>query len=383
MANKQHQLALTLKWAEELRKILSLQVSVMCMDKRSIRRFLGFTMLLSGWFLMALVALNVLSHNFGFIALGIMFVGAANLNFISWFLNPLVRRLGNSKQSEQALRQLLSIDKEKAVPILMDAFHSPPSVEHYLFVSWDGFLARTQAAKGLGMLREKEAVKLLLSTLSPSPFSRLWLQSFDPTMKSRINKSRINKMRKQVIWALGEIGDETAVPHIIPLLGDFSFAGENETISQVAAEALQKLGEENLVKAFLTIVNAPEDVSQDEFSESVRILRTTQYRREVAQAFMKLLDLTDKQKVKRAAWALAKIHAIEALPKLRRKVRSLFTPSTVRTVCLSAIKELEQFATLLSPAIPTTIDTNTLPRPANLTEIDTSTLPRPADPASD
>jgi hypothetical protein len=249
----------------------------------------------------------------------------------------LVRQLGSLKEHERlsALSQIMDMG-EQAIPLLIQVLKMP-SIQ---FGNWHGAEAHRLAVEGLGLLRAKQAINVLCEALEhPSP-----------------------SVRAKAVWALGEIGDPSVIPHLIPLLGDC------DTVSDQAATVLEKFGEGDLVHAFKKALSRKVD-------EQARKILTGKYRPQVVKAFIKALNSGSQLAAIGAAWALGELRFVEALPILERKARSFLTPEQVRLACRDAAAKLRPFAYL--PAIPTVSpEIANLPRPATATEIPTENLPR-------
>jgi HEAT repeat protein len=249
----------------------------------------------------------------------------------------LVRQLGSLKEHERlsALSQIMDMG-EQAIPLLIQVLKMP-SIQ---FGNWHGAEAHRLAVEGLGLLRAKQAINVLCEALEhPSP-----------------------SVRAKAVWALGEIGDPSVIPHLIPLLGDY------DTVSDHAAIVLGKFGESDLVNAFKKALIGKLD-------EQSRKILTGKYRPQVVKAFIKALNGESELAAIGAAWALGELRFVEALPVLERKARSFLTPEQVRLACRDAAAKLRPFAYL--PAIPTVSpEIANLPRPATATEIPTENLPR-------
>ncbi len=259
----------------------------------------------------------------------------------------LVERLGDSNSliRQQTFERILRMPREQAISYFVQALTTPFPV--FTLPS-----AHSLAAEGLGVLKAREAIPVLVETLKHP------------------NKT----VRAKAIWALGEIGDSSVAPHLIPLLGEGSvhaplFKSQTQIISDYAAYALQKLGEGDLVTAF-------KEALSGRLSEKAKQQLKGKYRPQVVQAFVKALDGNALTAIG-AAWALGELLLVEALPALQRKARSPLTPSEVRKACREAIAKLRPFAYL--PAIPSVSpETMNLPRPAVPTEISMENLPRAA-----
>jgi HEAT repeat protein len=249
----------------------------------------------------------------------------------------LVRQLGSLKEHERlsALSQIMDMG-EQAIPLLIQVLKMP-SIQ---FGNWHGAEAHRLAVEGLGLLRAKQAINVLCEALEhPSP-----------------------SVRAKAVWALGEIGDPSVIPHLIPLLGDC------DTVSDQAATVLGKFGEGDLVHAFKKALSRKVD-------EQARKILTGKYRPQVVKAFIKALNSGSQLATIGAAWALGELRFVEALPVLERKARSFLTPEQVRLACREAAAKIRPFAYL--PAIPSVSpEIANLPRPATATEIPTENLPR-------
>jgi len=253
------------------------------------------------------------------------------------FIPKLVCRLGSPKERErlEAFSQILDTG-EKAIPLLVQALETPPLLTR----AWDAVEAHELAVEGLGLLKAKQAIDVLYEALEhPSP-----------------------SVRAKAVWALGEIGDPSVIPHLIPLLGD------HETVSDHAATVLEKFGEGDLVHAFKKALTGKVD-------EQARKILSGEYRPQVVKAFVKALNSESPSVAIGAAWALGELRFVEALPVLESKARSFLTPMQVLLACREAAAKLRPFAYL--PAIPSVSpEVANLPRPATATEIPKETLPR-------
>jgi hypothetical protein len=249
----------------------------------------------------------------------------------------LVRQLGSLKEHERlsALSQIMDMG-EQAIPLLIQVLKMP-SIQ---FGNWHGAEAHRLAVEGLGLLRAKQAINVLCEALEhPSP-----------------------SVRAKAVWALGEIGEPSVIPHLIPLLGDC------DTVSDQAATVLEKFGEGDLVHAFKKALSRKVD-------EQARKILTGKYRPQVVKAFIKALNSGSQLAAIGAAWALGELRFVEALPVLERKACSFLTPMQVRLACREAAAKIRPFAYL--PAVPSVSpEITNLPRPATATEIPTENLPR-------
>jgi HEAT repeat protein len=181
----------------------------------------------------------------------------------------LVRQLGSLKEHERlsALSQIMDMG-EQAIPLLIQVLKMP-SIQ---FGNWHGAEAHRLAVEGLGLLRAKQAINVLCEALEhPSP-----------------------SVRAKAVWALGEIGDPSVIPHLIPLLGDY------DTVSDHAAIVLGKFGESDLVNAFKKALIGKLD-------EQSRKILTGKYRPQVVKAFIKALNGESELAAIGAAWALGEL----------------------------------------------------------------------------
>lgn len=324
---------------------------------------IGTLVFLLGWF-------NLLpAHIYGPIFAGCGMMGIASVFgmfvFYGWKLKRLprlIRQLGNPAKSQTALNQLLDVG-ERAVPVLIEALSSPAmSMSGTGMESWDGNLARRKAAEGLGQLKAVEAVEPLTETLSDGDVST----------------------RTTAIRSLAEIGDVRAVPALIPLLGDAESVGlAKRTVSDFAADALDKLGQTEVALAFMQTLEGDKT--------ALEVLKG-KHRREVIQGLLKAAENRHQSEDTQmnALWALGELRAVEALPKLRLGLKIMAVGGVfgmgserLKRACEALITHLEAIeaatGTLPRPAEPTVSDVGTLPRPARTPEPDTETLPRPAD----
>ena len=269
----------------------------------------------------------------------------ANLLYLLYlfFMRKLVCQLGSPKEGErlEAFSQIVDMG-EKAIPLFVQVLETPPLLTR----AWDAVEAHELAVEGLGLLRARQAIDVLCEALE-HPFS---------------------SVRAKAVWALGEIGDPSVVPHLIPLLGDCEEVSDYDMVSDHAATVLEKFGEGDLVHAFKKALTGKLD-------EQARKILSGKYRPQVVKAFIKALNSELQSLAISAAWALGELRFVEALPVLERKARSLLSPEKVRLACREAAAKLRPFAYL--PAIPSVSpEVANLPRPATVTEIPTENLPR-------
>ncbi|MCS7265455.1 MAG: hypothetical protein NZ805_11550 [Armatimonadetes bacterium] len=174
------------------------------------------------------------------------------------------------------------------------------------------------------------------------------------------------EIHSKAIWALGEIGDESAAPEIVPYLGEFNYI----SVLVAAIEALHKLGWGESVDAFNRLMAGND--------EALTILRE-RYRGETIKVLTRALWAGKPSIAIEAANALGKLNAVEALKELKKRCNPIQSPREIRQVCREVVAKLEQLSRLPSPA-RMDVDTSTLPRPADPSTFHTDTLPSPANP---
>ena len=301
----------------------------------------------------------------------------------------LLQRLLSPTHRDAAFEQLLSFGYE-IVPILIALLEKPLKtlkevgalIEQETLAGdfYESFL-RLQVIEGLVRLGAKEAVKPLLKLLK-SPDTRLKLKALWALSKLgdspqnlvfQIAESLNNadlKVREEAFALLGDLGNSAAIPLIIPFLGDLRLEGGFRA-AEHAAKALERLGASEIVKAFRRIIDEGD-------LNALEILRP--YRKPVIEALIRALDSYLSEHIENAAKALKAWNAVEALPKLRAKLRwAFFTLSDKsRQACEDAVKHLENFSRLPAPVSPTQIQIEGLPSPANPSDINTENLPSPA-----
>jgi HEAT repeat protein len=199
--------------------------------------------------------------------------------------------------------------------------------------------------------------------------------------------------RVAAIWALGEIGDQKAIPALIPFLGDlseflFSFYEAKMAfmkgiglakeefrerlrwkVRDWAEEALMKLKPE-IVELFRKVV--------EERDKNALFELAKEYRSEIVAALTGLLDRRQRDWVFNAVWALRELKAVEALPKLRRLAR--WAGPHLREYCQKVIAELEEFSMLPRAVGVGEIELANLPAIPDPNAIPTENLPRAATP---
>jgi hypothetical protein len=288
-----------------------------------------------------LILLPFIAQMSSIIPFGIWMSNIIIPNFLTWLYirrkSKPVRQLGSFKEIEclEAFSQIVDMG-EQAIPIFVQALETPLTST----IIWRGAEAHRLAVEGLGLLKAKQAIDVLCEAL----------------------EHPVSSVRAKAIWALGEIGEPSVIPHLIPLLGDC------DTVSDHAATVLEKFGEGDLVHAFKKALSRKVD-------EQARKILTGKYRPQVVKAFIKALNSGSQLAAIGTAWALGELRFVEALPVLERKARSFLTPEQVRLACRDAAAKLRPFAYL--PAIPSVSpEIANLPRPATATEILTENLPR-------
>jgi HEAT repeat protein len=189
---------------------------------------------------------------------------------------------------------------------------------------------------------------------------------------------------------LGEIGDQKAIPVLVPFLGNLisdrpadekMFAKgiavtEDEfkkrwrwKVRDWAEEALMKLKPE-IVELFRKVV--------EERDKNALFELAKEYRSEIVAALTGLLDGRQRDWVFNAVWALRELKAVEALPKLRRLAR--WAGPHLREYCQKVIAELEEFSRLPRAVGVGEIELANLPAIPDPNAIPTENLPRAATP---
>ena len=215
-------------------------------------------------------------------------------------------------------------------------------------VLWESYGPRRDAAAALGRLNDPAAVPALASVL--------WDE--DALLRAR------------AIDALTEIGHRDGIGPLIRLLGDIREAGGRRIRDRVA-EALRQLGEGELADTVLAALGGD--------SGRLKALGS-EYREEIIAALGEALVGPSGT---HAANALAEIHAVEALPRLREVLRRVGEQGPRGQAISAAVKKLEARASLPRAAAAADVEVDTLPRPAREPGPDAATLPRgsraPAD----
>ncbi len=206
---------------------------------------------------------------------------------------------------------------------------------------WEGDEPRRHAAEALGHLGDSKAVPVLASVL----------RDVDP------------EVRAKAIAALASIAHHKAVRPLIPLLGD-TLEVDGQRIRDRAADALRNMSEHLVVDA---------------------VLEAFEGRYELLQAYdgdhggsimLALTEALGGFSSGHAARALAGMHAVEALPRLRETLRRLGKRSADGQAIMEAIETLESRASLPRPADSVAASVETLPRAAEEPSADMSRLPK-------
>lgn len=253
-------------------------------------------------------------------------------------LPKLARQLGSldGEKRKRAFEQLLAMG-QSAVDTFLQVLHAPSKKEEV--ADWDGLAATILSIEGLGQLKAKKAIPHLLRLLRGSE----------------------REVCEKVIWALGEIGDNSVVPEILPFLG-------SEFLNEATTSALQKLGAGNLVDLFVGAMR------QDR--TAIDAIKSHPYRNAFVAGFIRALwSWKDISLIPNAAWALAELWATEAIPAIRAQI-GRWLPTEIRQACQQALDKLEMISRLPRAVSLSEIDTSVLPRPATATDISTENLPR-------
>jgi hypothetical protein len=206
---------------------------------------------------------------------------------------------------------------------------------------WEGDEPRRNAAEALGHLGDAKAVPVLASVL----------RDVDP------------ELRAKAIAALARISHQRAVRPLIPLLGD-TLEVDGQRIRSRAADALRNMGEHAVVDA---------------------VLEAFEGRYELLEAYdgdhggsivLALTEALGGFSSGHSARALAGMHAVEALPRLREVLRRFGKRGADAQGIMEAIETLESRASLPRPADSVDAPVETLPRAAQGPGADTSRLPK-------
>ena len=199
-------------------------------------------------------------------------------------------------------------------------------------VLWEGDGPRRDAAVQLGRLGDAAAIPALTDVL--------W--------------SRDGELRARAIDALVEIRHGDAAAPLIGLLGDSRAAG-GRRVQDRAADALRQFDETELVDTVLAALSG--DVGRLKAWRG----ESGEYRAQIIEALGHALERFSGP---HAANALAAIHAVEALPRLREVLRSARAGGAKGQAIANAVRELETRAALPRAARAADVEVDTLPRSA-------------------
>ena len=256
-------------------------------------------------------------------------------------LPKLARQLGvlDNDKRQEALNQLVALG-QSSVDIFLQVLRMPKKKEE--IAEWDGVAATILAVEGLGRLKAQKAVHDLMRLLYSSE----------------------RAICEKVIWALGEIGNDSVVPELLPFLG-------SEFLCNEAASALQKLGAGDLVELFRKALKRDKS--------AIEAIWRHPYRKAFIAGFIRSLWRRDDiTLIPDAAWVLAELWAVEAIPALRAQV-SRWLPTEIRQACQQALDKLEMVIGLPRAVSTNEIDTSTLPSPATAMDAPFENLPRAAN----
>ena len=197
------------------------------------------------------------------------------------------------------------------------------------YVLWEGYGPRRDAAAALGRLGDPASVPALASVLADK----------DAVLGAR------------AIEALAKIGHPSAIRPLVRLLSDTREA-DGMRIGDRVADALRQLDEEELVETVLAALGG-----------DFGALRAYDggYRTQIIKAVTGALEGPAGVP---AANALAEINAVEALPRLRKVLRSIGPGGPAGEAVSRAIKKLEARAALPRAAAAADVAADTLPRAA-------------------
>lgn len=230
---------------------------------------------------------------------------------------------------------------EDDVRIHMRRLRAPGGRIEDKHILWESYGQRRDAAAALGRLGDPAAVPVLASVL--------WDE--DAVLRTR------------AVEALTEIRHRDSIGPLIPLLAD-TRAADGLSMRARVADALRQRGEGELVDAVL-----------DAFAGNFGPLRARgdSYRAEIVAALAGALEGPSGAN---AANALAGIHAVEALPRLREVLRNIGAGGPTGEAVAGAVKKLEARASLPRAASGADVQADTLPRAARQPGHDQATLPR-------
>jgi len=196
---------------------------------------------------------------------------------------------------------------------------------------WEGGPARHDAIDELARFRDPRAVDVLIEAL----------QDLDPLIQAK------------AVYALGELRDESALPQLIRLLGRRQGQFKRK-LADDAFDALAVMGRAHIGAAFIQAIDGdPGDL----------LVVAKEFRHEVIDALILALEGPGRLPVSNTVQALAKLGAMEALPELRSRAKTVVL-SSVREVYQEAIAALEARTSLPRPAASEAPATDGLPKPA-------------------
>ena len=196
---------------------------------------------------------------------------------------------------------------------------------------WEGGPPRHDAIDELARLHDPRALPALIEALQDS----------DPLIQAK------------AVYALGELRDESAVPHLVRLLGRRQGQFKRK-LADDAFDALEVMGRADIGTAFLQAL---------EGDPSELAVVSKEFRPEVIDALILALEGPGRLPVSNTVQALAKLGAMEALPELRSRAKTVVL-SSVREVYQEAIAALEARTSLPRPAASEAFVSGGLPKPA-------------------
>jgi hypothetical protein len=213
---------------------------------------------------------------------------------------------------------------------------------------WDGDAPRRDAAARLGGRGDPRAVEPLVAVLGDD----------DEGIVAAAAR------------ALARIADRRAVPALVALLGQRRRKAGDSTLGDVARQALERLGEAELGRAFERALEGDPEPLRAAAGE---------HREAVVEALVAVVDSVDFTARVEAARALGELGATEALPLLRAKSSAWGMRTRLTEAAAEAVEKIEARAGLPRPARSAPEGPDTHPRPADGIVRDDSTLPRPAE----
>ena len=231
---------------------------------------------------------------------------------------------------------------EDDVRIHMRRLRAPGGQIRDKHLIWEGNEPRRDAAAALGRLGDPEAGPALTSVLTDKDI----------------------ELVARAIEALARIGDVRAVGPLVRRLGDTKVAGDGRPIRDHVADALRRMGEGELVDAVMAALEG--DFARLKAYDG-------EFRAEIIRA---LCNSIRWRAATHPANALAEIHAVEALPRLRQILNNFGGRNPTGQAVAAAIRKLEARASLPRAAAAADVEVDTLPRAAGEPGPDRGTLPR-------